>query len=231
MIKVRKSEERGHADHGWLNSHHTFSFADYFDPQHMGFRSLRVINEDRVAPRGGFPMHPHRDMEILSYVVKGALAHEDTMGNQKVVGAGEVQRISAGSGLMHSEYNASQKDPVHFLQIWILPEKRGLDPAYADASFASAPGNGLTLAASRDGRAGSVKINQDVDLYVGRMESGTTLSHPLRPGRHGWVQVIDGELDVNGSKLTAGDAAAISEESRLDLKATGPAHALVFDLN
>ncbi|MDE1170082.1 MAG: pirin family protein [Verrucomicrobium sp.] len=231
MITIRKSGERGHADHGWLDSRHTFSFADYFDPEHAGFRALRVINEDRVAPARGFGTHPHRDMEIISYVVDGALRHRDSMGNTAVMRRGEVQRISAGKGISHSELNDSAAEPVHFLQIWIVPDKKGVAPAYGEKSFAQAPAGRLHLAASKEGREGSLSLHQDVDLYVGRLEAGGRLRQPLAAGRHGWVQLIEGGLEVNGVHLEPGDAAALSGEAAAELAASGPAHFLFFDLN
>jgi redox-sensitive bicupin YhaK (pirin superfamily) len=231
MTQVRKSNDRGHADHGWLNAYHTFSFADYYDPQHTHFRSLRVINEDRVAPEMGFGMHPHRDMEIITYVISGALRHRDSMGNTAVMRAGDVQRISAGSGILHSEINESTKEPVHLLQIWIMPDKKNATPAYAEKSFAKAEAGRLHLVASKEGRDGSISINQDADLFLGKLKAGDSVRHTVKEGRHAWVQVIDGELDANGTKLTAEDAAAISKTEALSLAATKPSDFLVFDLN
>jgi quercetin 2,3-dioxygenase len=231
MITLRRSEERGHADHGWLDSHHTFSFANYHDPQHMGYRSLRVINEDRVEAGQGFGTHPHRDFEIISYVVSGALKHEDSMGHTAVMKAGDVQRISAGTGIAHSEFNNSPAEPVHFLQIWLLPSRKGLPPSYAQESFSDTPPGGLTLACSADGRAGSIKINQDADLFIGRLDPGETLSHPLREQRHAWVQLIEGDLDLNGNTLSPGDGACLDGETGLRLVSKGGAHFLLFDLN
>ena len=231
MITIRKSGERGHADHGWLDSHHTFSFADYFDPKHTQFRSLRVLNEDRVMGGQGFGSHPHRDMEIISYVVSGALEHKDNLGTKAVMKAGDVQRISAGTGVVHSEYNASADTPVHFLQIWIMPDERGVKPGYAEKSFRDAAAGKLHLIASKAGRDGSISIHQDADVNVARFVKGGTLEYPLAEGRSGWVQLIDGELAVNGEKLGAGDGAAISGESRVQLEAGDGAHFLFFDLN
>ena len=231
MIKIRKSEERGHINLGWLDTHHTFSFASYYDPQHMGFRSLRVINDDTVAGGGGFDTHPHRDMEIITYVLSGALQHRDSMGNSAVMKAGDVQRISAGTGIEHSEFNYSPIDPVHLLQIWILPERKGLTPGYAEKSFGSAPTGRLTLIASRGGRDGSVAINQDADLLLAKFAGGESITHSLRPQRHAWVQVAEGEVSLNGQRLKTGDAASVSGETELRLASDGAAQVLLFDLN
>jgi len=231
MIKSRKSEDRGHANHGWLDSYHTFSFANYHDPQHMGFRSLRVINDDRVAGGGGFDTHPHRDMEIITYVLNGALQHRDSMGHSAVMKPGEVQRISAGTGIEHSEYNYSPIEPVHLLQIWILPERKGLKPGYAQQSFADTKPGQLRLLTSRSGRDGSISINQDVDLYLAKLGTGDRVSHELKPLRHAWVQVAEGEVNLNGQWLKPGDAAALSGESAVNLSANGSAQVLLFDLN
>jgi redox-sensitive bicupin YhaK (pirin superfamily) len=230
MITIRKAAERGHANHGWLDSYHTFSFADYFDPDHVQFRSLRVINEDRVAGGQGFGRHPHRDMEIISYVVSGLLEHQDSVGNRAVMKAGDVQRISAGTGVVHSEYNGSPKDPVHFLQIWIMPDRNGVKPDYAERSFGTIAPGGLNLIASGSGKNGALPINQDADVYVAKLDGGTEVQHSLEDGRAGWVQLIEGELTVNGTKLHAGDGAAATAEQKLELKATQPAHFLLFDL-
>ena len=231
MNLLRKSNDRGHAEHGWLDSFHTFSFADYYDPKHTHFRTLRVINEDYVAPEMGFGMHPHRDMEIITYVVSGALQHRDSMGNTAIMRAGDVQRISAGTGIMHSEINASPKEPVHLLQIWIFPDHKGATPAYAEKSFAGAKPGRLHLVASKTGRDGSISINQDADLLLGKLQSGDIEKHPLAIGRHAWVQLIDGELEVNGKLLTPGDAVAVSDENSLVIAATKPSDFLLFDLN
>lgn len=231
MIVRRPAEERGRASLGWLDSRHTFSFADYHDPAHMGFRALRVINEDRVKPAQGFGTHGHRDMEIISYVLEGELAHKDSMGTGSVIRPGDVQRMSAGTGVRHSEMNPSPTDPVHFFQIWILPERRGIPPSYEQKRFEPEEKRGrLRLVASRDGRDGSVTINQDADLYAGLLQPGEGARLELRPGRHAWVQVAHGDVTVNGETLRAGDGAAISDESALDLKATADAEVLVFDL-
>jgi redox-sensitive bicupin YhaK (pirin superfamily) len=231
MMTIRKSEERGHANHGWLDSYHTFSFADYYDPKNMHFRALRVINEDFVAPGMGFDMHPHSDMEIVTYIVKGALQHRDSMGNAAVMKAGDIQRISAGSGIMHSEFNASSSEAVHLLQIWLVPDKKGVKPGYIEKSFARAEPGRLHLATSKTGRDGSIPINQDADLYFSKLEAGQKVELPLKPGRHAWLQLIEGELDVDGTKLTAGDAAGVSKVDTVKLTAVKPAHFLLFDLN
>ena len=231
MITLRPAAERGHADHGWLTSHHTFSFADYHDPQHMGFRSLRVINDDTVAGGGGFGLHPHRDMEILTYVLRGALRHRDSLGNTAVMRAGDAQQMSAGTGVRHSEFNDSPTEPVHLLQIWLLPDQPGVKPSYAEKSFASAASGHLHLVASRGGRDGSLPLHQDADVWLVKFSGGETLSLPLHPGRHAWVQVAEGEVTLNGTPLVTGDGAGLSEETALSLTAHGPAQVLVFDLN
>ena len=232
MIKTRQSEERGHANHGWLDSRHSFSFADYYDPQHIGFRSLRVINEDRVAGGAGFHTHPHRDMEIITYVLSGALQHRDSLGHSAVIKAGDVQRITAGTGIEHSEFNASSTEPVHFLQIWILPERRGLNPGYDQKSFGGELRSGqLQLVASKDGWDGAITINQDVDLFIGKLGAGDAITHTLKPKRHAWVQVAEGEVTVNGQLLQAGDGAAVSEETTLNLASAKPSQILLFDLS
>jgi redox-sensitive bicupin YhaK (pirin superfamily) len=231
MIEVRRAKERGHAQHGWLDSRHTFSFADYHDPQHMGFRSLRVINEDRVQPGEGFGTHSHRDFEIISYVISGALEHQDSMGTKAVMKAGDVQRISAGTGISHSEYNHSQTELVHFLQIWLLPAQKGVRPNYAEQSFGDPSPNGLTLACSGGGRDGSIRINQDADLFVGRLNPGQHLRHALQKDRFAWIQIISGELNANGTGLQPGDGASVQAESSVELSSGSGAHFLVFDLN
>jgi quercetin 2,3-dioxygenase len=230
MISIRKSEERGYANHGWLDSHHTFSFADYFDAKHTQFHSLRVLNEDRVAGGQGFGSHPHRDMEIISYVVSGALEHKDSLGTRAVMRAGDVQRISAGTGVVHSEYNASADKHVHFLQIWIAPDERGVKPQYGEKSFANAEPGKLHLIASKAGRDGSLSIHQDADVSVARLAKSGELEYEFGAGRAGWVQLIEGELAVNGEKLTAGDGAAIGDEKLVRLKSGDGAHFLFFDL-
>ncbi len=232
MQTLRKADERGRTDFGWLDSRHTFSFGDYHDPKHMGFGPLRVINEDRVAPGGGFPTHPHADMEILSYVMEGALAHKDSLGTGSVIEPGDVQRMTAGSGIRHSEYNASSTAPVHFLQIWILPERRGLAPGYEQRSFPAAEKQGrLRLVASRDGRERSVVIHRDVDLYATVVGDGDRLKHDLLGGRRAWVQAVSGEAIVNGTPLAAGDGLAITETRLLEITGTpAGAELLVFDM-
>jgi quercetin 2,3-dioxygenase len=231
MVTVRRSADRGHANHGWLDSHHTFSFADYFDPEHVQFRALRVINEDRVSGGQGFGRHPHRDMEIISYVVSGLLEHQDSMGNRAVMKAGDVQRISAGTGVVHSEYNGSPVDPVHFLQIWIMPDRNGVKPDYAERSFGDIAPGGLNLIASGSGKNGALHINQDADVYVAKLDAGRGIEHSFGGGRAAWVQLIEGELTVNGVQLQAGDGAAVTDEQQVQLKAQQPAHFLFFDLN
>jgi hypothetical protein len=236
MLSVRKSEERGHFNHGWLDTFHSFSFADYYDPAHMGFRHLRVINEDRVAPGQGFGTHPHRDMEIITYVLEGALEHKDSMGTGSIIRPGDVQRMSAGTGVTHSEFNASDREPVHLLQIWILPERRNIQPSYEQKSIPidQAPvgqhNGSLRLVASPDGRDGSVTVHQDVTLYAAKLPAHGKAEHALAPGRNAWLQVVRGSVSANGHLLQAGDGAAISEEARLTLEAASPAEVLVFDL-
>jgi len=231
MLTIRGAGARGHADHGWLDTRHTFSFADYHDPAHMGFRSLRVINEDRVQPGAGFPTHGHRDMEILTWVLAGALEHRDSLGTGSVIRPGDAQRMSAGTGVMHSEYNASATEPVHFLQVWILPERRGLAPGYEQRHFAAGERRGhLRLIASRDGRDGSLVIHQDARVHAGLLDPGQAVTHALASGRHAWVQVARGALTLNGRALEAGDGAAVSDEPALTLVAREPAEVLVFDL-
>jgi len=228
MITIRKGEDRGHFDHGWLDTYHTFSFADYHDPAHMGFRALRVINDDRVEAGRGFGTHGHRDMEIITYVLEGELSHQDSMGNGSVIRPGEVQRMSAGTGVMHSEKNASD-ELVHLLQIWILPERHGITPSYEQKVFPPAERDGrLRLVASRDGRDGSVTIHQDADLYTTTLRDNATVTQDLRPGRYGWVQVARGTVTVNGKPLDAGDGAAIEAEPRVTI--AGDGEVLLFDL-
>ena len=233
MITIRKSEDRGHFDHGWLDTRHTFSFADYHDDAHMGFRGLRVINEDRVRPGEGFGKHGHRDMEILSYVLSGALAHEDSTGGKGVLRPGEVQRMSAGTGVRHSEFNGSRDEAVHFLQIWLLPDRSGHAPSYEQKPFPDAEKRGrLRLVASPDRADGSLGIHADARVHATVLAEGQSVRHELAPGRHAWVQVARGELSVNGEVLRAGDGAAVSEERELALEGRGrePAEALLFDL-
>jgi len=231
MLTIRKAEDRGHANHGWLNTYHTFSFASYYEPKHMGFRALRVINEDRVSPGNGFGTHGHRDMEIITYVLEGALEHKDSIGTGSVIQPGEVQRMSAGTGILHSEFNHSKSESVHFLQIWLLPEKEGLPPSYEQRNFSPAktPGK-LHLVAARDGRDAAVTVHQDVDLYAAVLEPGDRVSHSLQPQRHAWVQVARGAITLNGLSLDKGDGAAISEETDVVIEATTDAEILLFDL-
>lgn len=231
MLVLRNAHDRGHANHGWLDSYHTFSFADYHDPAHMGFGALRVINEDRVAPGAGFPTHGHRDMEIVSYVLDGALEHKDSMGNSSVIRAGDVQRMSAGRGVRHSEFNASQTEPVHFLQIWILPKLSGGTPGYEQKHFDAAALRGrLRPVASPDGREGSVTIQQDALVYAAKLTGDERVAHVLAPGRKGYVHIAKGELDVNGHALRAGDGARIEDEHDIRLSSGKTAEVLVFDL-
>jgi len=231
MLTIRRSEDRGHADHGWLDTRHTFSFADYYDPAHMGFRALRVINEDKVAPGAGFGTHGHRDMEIISYVLDGALAHKDSTGTNGVIRPGEVQRMSAGTGVKHSEQNALPDRKVHFLQIWLVPDRPGHTPGYEQKAFPEAERRGrLRLVASSDGRDGSVTVHQDVALHAALLDGADAATLPLAPGRHAYVHVARGSLDVNGQRLTAGDAAALSDEPSVTLRNATAAEVLVFDL-
>lgn len=232
MITIRRSNERGHANHGWLDTYHSFSFADYYDPNFMGFRDLRVINEDYVEAAQGFPTHGHRDMEIITYVINGELSHRDSMGNGETIRPHEVQRMTAGTGVLHSEYS-SPTDKTHLLQIWILPEKRNLQPGYEQTFFAPEEKQGkLKLVASRGGDDGSVHVNQDVKLYASILASGDELRYEIAEGRHAWLQLISGELIVNGETLKPGDGAAVSEEKLLELKASADkTEFLLFDLN
>ena len=231
MMQLRKANDRGHADHGWLDSHHTFSFADYYDPAHMGFRALRVINEDRVLGGQGFGKHSHRDMEIVSYVLEGGLEHKDSMGTGAVIRPGDVQRMSAGTGVMHSEYNASKRDPVHFLQIWLMPDQRGIQPSYEQKTFTAEDKAGrLRLVASPDGRDGSVTIHTDATLYAGVFEAGQAAEHTLAPGRHAWIHVVRGKAKVNGTEVAAGDAVGLSDERTVKIEGADGAELLVFDL-
>jgi len=231
MIVKRPAAERGHFNHGWLDTSHTFSFAGYHDPEHMGFRTLRVINEDRVQGGKGFGTHSHSDMEIVTYVLEGALAHSDSMGNRSTIVPGDVQRMTAGTGVTHSEFNPRPQKPVHFLQIWILPDRRGLAPGYEQKAIPEAEERGaLRLVASRDGRDGSVTIHQDVDLYASRLLPGERVKHAVASGRHAWLQVVTGRIELNGTALGAGDGAAVSRESALEMVAVEPAHFLLFDL-
>lgn len=231
MIVKRLAAERGHADHGWLDSRHTFSFADYYDPKQMGFRALRVINEDRVAPGQGFGTHGHRDMEILSYVLEGALAHKDSMGTGSTIRPGDVQRMSAGTGVRHSEFNASQNEIVHFLQIWIMPDREGLPPAYEEKHFSNSDKQGrLRLIASPDAADGSVTINADARVYAGRFGRDQSASLKLADGRHAWVHVARGRARVAGQDLGPGDAVGLSREPSVEVTGIEDAEVLVFDL-
>jgi len=231
MLTLRKANDRGHADHGWLNSYHTFSFANYYDPAHMGFRKLRVMNDDRVSGGGGFAPHSHRDMEIISYVLEGALEHQDSMGNRSIIRPGEVQRMTAGTGVTHSEYNPSKTDTVHLLQIWVLPERSGLTPGYEQKLYTPEEKQGqLRLIASQDGRDGSVTVHQDLNLYATVLNNGEKVTHEIDLDRYLWVQAARGSVIVNGEVLTAGDAAAIEAESTLELIGQDNAEVLVFDL-
>ncbi len=231
MLALRRSRDRGHANHGWLDSYHSFSFADYYDPAHMGFSALRVINEDRVAPGMGFGTHPHRDMEIVTYVLEGALEHKDSMGNGSVIRPGDVQRMTAGTGVTHSEYNASQKDPVHLLQIWILPDRTGLPPGYEQKTFSTESRQSrLKLIASRDGREGSVTIHQDAEIYAAILNEDDTLEYRFASGRRGYLQVATGDVVVDGHLLRAGDGARISQAERVALGSPKRAEILLFDL-
>lgn len=233
MITIRPAKERGHANHGWLDTYHTFSFADYYDPKHVHFRSLRVMNEDKVAPGYGFGTHPHNDMEIITYVLEGALVHKDSMGNGSPIVPGEVQRMSAGTGVLHSEYNHSKSEEVHLYQIWILPERKGIEPSYEQKFFADEEKlNRLRVIASPNGEDGSVKIHQDARLLATILEHGKSVTHELEKGRGAWIQVARGSVEVNGKTLNAGDGAEISEEEKITLtNANGKnAEVLVFDL-
>jgi redox-sensitive bicupin YhaK (pirin superfamily) len=229
MITIRKSADRGGGNHGWLDSKFSFSFADYNDPQHMGFGPLRVINEDHIAAASGFPTHPHRDMEILTWVLDGAVAHRDSEGNQATVRPGELQRMSAGTGIRHSEFNPSTTEELHLLQIWILPEKRGLAPGYEQTAFTDLDGK-LRLVGARDGRDGAVTIHQDAELWASRLDAAQEVAFTPKPGRAQWVQVARGAVELNGQRLAAGDGAAIENETALTLRAEAPAELLLFDM-
>lgn len=231
MITIRKSSDRGRTNIGWLDSRHTFSFGDYYDPQAMGFRVLRVINDDRVAPGGGFPTHAHRDMEIISYVLEGSLEHKDSLGTGSIIRPGDVQRMTAGTGVRHSEFNASRTAPVHFLQIWILPERAGLAPGYEQKTMPPTELRGqLRLAASRDGRDGSVTIHQDGALFIARLDPGQEVRHELAPARHAYVHVARGDVAVGGRDLETGDGAALSNEGGIGIAARSDCEVLLFDL-
>jgi len=231
MIQIRKSNDRGHANHGWLDSRFSFSFAEYYDPKHVEFRTLRVMNDDHIAGGGGFPTHPHRDMEIVTYVLDGALAHKDSMGNGSTICPGDVQYMSAGTGVAHSEFNASDKEPVHMYQIWMFPDKNGYKPAYDQKQFDAAEKQGkLRLVVSPDGREGSVKIRQDNELYGTVLAPGQAVKHSLKPERHAYVQVARGRVTLNGHELETGDGAAISAEKAVELVGLKDAEVLLFDL-
>jgi redox-sensitive bicupin YhaK (pirin superfamily) len=231
MTRVRKSSERGHFDHGWLDTYHTFSFSRYYDPRHMGFRALRVINEDRVRPGRGFGTHPHEDMEIVTYVLSGALAHKDSLGTGSTIRPGELQRMTAGTGITHSEFNPSEAEPVHLYQIWLLPEREGLEPSYEQRAFPEKERrNRLRLVASPDGSDGALTIRQDARLYLATMDAGHEVAHDIPPGRHAWLQVLRGDLTLNGLALSAGDGAALSDEAGLAIRADQPSEVLLFDL-
>jgi redox-sensitive bicupin YhaK (pirin superfamily) len=231
MINIRPSNQRGGGDFGWLKTRHTFSFDSYYDPKFMHFRSLRVLNEDWVQPGQGFPMHPHRDMEIITYILEGKLEHKDSLGIGSIILPGDGQRMTAGKGIVHSEFNPSRTDPVHLLQIWVLPAQKGLQPGYEQKSFPEAEKRGrLRVIASPDGREGSVTINQDASLYVSLLAPGQEISHQLPSGRHAWLQVARGSVELNGNPLGQGDGAAVSEEKQLSIRGTTDAEVLLFDL-
>ena len=232
MITIRKSQERGGGDHGWLDTKHTFSFDSYYDPRHMHFRALRVINEDIVQPGAGFPTHPHRDMEIITYVLEGALEHKDSLGNGSVIRPGDGQRMSAGTGILHSEANASQTEPVHLLQIWILPESKGIKPGYEQKAFPEEQKRGkLKLIAAQGGKNGAVSVHQDVSLYASLLDKQQKVEHCVAPGRHAWLQVAKGAVELNGTRLDQGDGAAISDEQKLSIAgAQNGSEILLFDL-
>jgi quercetin 2,3-dioxygenase len=231
MITIRQSNQRGHFDHGWLNTYHTFSFDQYYDPRYMGFRNLRVINEDFVAAGRGFPKHGHRDMEIITYILEGALKHEDSMGNGSVIRPGDVQRMTAGTGVRHSEQNASDHERVHLLQIWILPHTVGLDPGYEQKAFSEDERRGrLRLIASEDSREGSVEVHQDVSLFASVLAAGQEIEHTIDQQRYAWIQVARGAIEVNGEKADQGDGAIVVGESSLRIRAQQDAELLLFDL-
>lgn len=231
MMTIRKSNERGHAEHGWLDTYHTFSFADYYDPQWMGFRSLRVINDDLIMPGMGFGTHPHQNMEIITYMLSGSLEHKDSMGNGRVIRPGEVQYMSAGSGVRHSEFNPSKTEAAHLLQIWIMPDANGVKPRYAEKSLSNAAPGKFNLVTSKTGREGSIAIHQDADLWLAKLDAGQQVAQTLAANRHAWLHVAEGEVVLNGKTLSGGDAAAISRETKLDLTANKPSQVLLFDLN
>ena len=231
MMTVRRSDERGHAEHGWLDSYHTFSFADYYDTEHMNFRALRVLNEDVVAPGQGFGTHPHDNMEILTYVIDGELEHQDSMGHREVIHAGEVQSMTAGTGITHSEYNASATKPVHLVQIWIMPDQRGLKPGYGQRIIPAAEkANKFRLIAAKNAGDGALKINQDTRVYLAAIDAGAKIEHALDAGRHAWLQVLSGSFTVNGETLKAGDAVQVSKETKLTVHGVKQGEILFFDL-
>ena len=230
MIAIRKNSERGHFDHGWLNTYHTFSFGDYDDPKNMGFRTLRVINEDIVAPGEGFPTHSHHDMEIITYILAGELAHKDSIGNEETIKTGELQRMSAGRGVQHSEYNASKKQACHLLQIWILPAERNIEPGYEQKIFEDS-GEALQLVVAPTSRNGNLTLNQDTEIYLGRLQKNGRAEYTLKTGRHVWIQTAKGSLAINGIKLEQGDGAAVSNESKLAVESSAGCEFLLFDLN
>ncbi|MBI2806599.1 MAG: pirin family protein [Planctomycetes bacterium] len=231
MLKKRAANQRGHGQHGWLDTYHTFSFNDYHDPDYMGFRVLRVMNEDRVQPGQGFGTHGHRDMEIITYVLDGALAHQDNLGTGEVLRPGEFQRMTAGTGIQHSEFNASKTEPVHFYQIWIIPRQRGLPPSYEQRTFpVEERTNRLRLVASSDGRDGSLTVQQDVEVFLSTLGDSQQVAHELKPGRYAWLQVLRGAVLLNDLELVAGDGAAVTEEAALVVRATKPSEVMLFDL-
>jgi hypothetical protein len=231
MIKIRKANERGHMNFGWLDAYHTFSFGDHHDPEWNGYRSLRVLNDDLIMPRGGFGMHPHRDMEIITYMLSGSLEHKDSMGNGRVIKTGEFQYMAAGSGVTHSEYNPSPEEAAHLLQIWIKPDRRGVKPRYEEKSYKDAAGHGLQLVASKAGRDGSIAIHQDADLWLAKLDMGDRVSHALASDRHAWVHIAEGGVKLNRLALSVGDAAAVSEAPSLEIIATKQSQVLIFDLD
>jgi redox-sensitive bicupin YhaK (pirin superfamily) len=230
-MKILKANERGHANLGWLDSYHTFSFGEFYNPAQMGYRSLRVINDDLVMPGGGFGTHPHRDMEIITYILSGSLEHKDSMGNGRVIRTGDVQYMAAGTGVQHSEFNPAKDEAVHLLQIWIKPDRPGLTPRYAEKSFQNAPTGQLHLVTSKTGEANSIPINQDANLWLAKLEKGETVTHRLAPGRNAWVHVAEGEITLNGETLNGGDAASVNGETALELSTNKSAQVLLFDLN
>lgn len=231
MIQIRKAAERGHFSHGWLDTYHTFSFSDYYDPAHMGFRSLRVINDDRVQAGQGFGMHGHRDMEIITYVLEGALEHRDSLGNGSVLRPGELQHMTAGTGVRHSEFNPSDKETVHLYQIWLMPDQKGLEPGYEQKTFSEEERRGkLRLVASPTGEDGSLPIHQDARLYLSTLKDGEIVAHALYPGRHAWLQVLRGKVALNAQPLSAGDGAAVSQEEKLEIRSQDDAEVMLFDL-